>query len=90
MQAFPSGHIAINKDDIVIDANLLASHLCLSEQKLKSEMRSGFVYGVVEKGVDEHEGRTRLTFRYRARSWTVVVKSDGSVVEPSSTAMKKN
>jgi hypothetical protein len=33
---------------------------------------------VAERGIDEDEGRTRLTFRYRARSWTVVVKPDGS------------
>jgi hypothetical protein len=42
-------------------------------------MRRGLVYSVAERGIDEDEGRTRLTFRYRARSWTVVVKPDGSL-----------
>jgi Family of unknown function (DUF6522) len=84
------GGITISNEDIVIDANILASHLGLSEQKLKAEMRSGLVYGVAEKGVGEDEGQTRLTFRYRARSWTVVVGSDGSVVTPSQAAMKRN
>ena len=90
MKTVPSGGITINDEGIAIDANLLASHLGLSEQKLKAEMRSGLVYGVAEKGVGEDEGRTRLTFRYRARSWTIVIESDGSVVEPSCTAMKRN
>jgi Family of unknown function (DUF6522) len=90
VKAVPPGGITISDEDIVIDANLLASHLGLSEQKLKAEMRSGLVYGVAEKGVGEDEGQTRLTFRYRARSWTVVVGSDGSVVTPSQAAMKRN
>jgi transcriptional regulator with XRE-family HTH domain len=39
------------------------------------------VHSVAERGIDEDEGRTRLTFRYRAHSWTVVVKPDGSLNE---------
>jgi len=57
----------------------LAAGLGLSTQSLKAEMRRGLVYSVAERGIDEDEGRTRLTFRYRARSWTVVVKLDGSL-----------
>jgi hypothetical protein len=44
-------------------------------------MRRGIVYGVVEQGVGEDAGRLRLTFRYRARSWTVVVEADGTLSE---------
>jgi hypothetical protein len=49
-------------------------------------MRRGIVYGVVETGVAEDEGRTRLTFRYRARAWRVVVEPDGTLVEASDPA----
>ena len=35
-------------------------------EPLKAEMRRGLVYSVAERGIDEDEGRTRLTFRYRA------------------------
>ena len=34
-----------------------------------------------ERGVGEDEGRLRLTFRHRARSWTVVVEADGTLNE---------
>jgi hypothetical protein len=49
--------------------------------RLRAEMRRGIVYGVVERGVGEDAGRLRLTFRYRARSWTVVVEADGTLNE---------
>ena len=34
------------------------------------EMKRGIVYGVVERGEGDDAGRVRLTFRYRARSWS--------------------
>lgn len=40
-------------------------------------MRRGIVYSLVERGVGNDAGRLRLTFRYRARSWTVVVQQKG-------------
>jgi hypothetical protein len=44
-------------------------------------MQRGIVYGVVERGVGEDAGRLRPTFRYRARSWTVMVEADGTLNE---------
>ena len=44
-------------------------------------MRRGYVYSVTEQGIDEDAGRTRLTFRYRTRTWTVVVETDDTLVE---------
>jgi hypothetical protein len=44
-------------------------------------MRRGIIYSVVERGVGEDAGRLRLTFRYRARAWTVVVQRDGTLSE---------
>jgi hypothetical protein len=43
-------------------------------------MRRRLVYGVVERGVGEDAGQLRLTFRYRVRSWTVVVQRDGTLL----------
>jgi Family of unknown function (DUF6522) len=37
-------------------------------------MRRGIVYGVVERGEGDDAGRTRLIFRYRARSWSVTLE----------------
>jgi hypothetical protein len=75
----PASAISVQDGEIVVDAEFLAAGLGLSTELLKAEMRRGLVYSVAERGIDEDEGRTRLTFRYRARSWIVVVKPDGSL-----------
>ena len=41
-------------------------------------MQRGQVCCLVENGVDEDEGRTRITVRYHARSWTLVIEPDGN------------
>ncbi len=51
-------------------------------------MRRGYVYNVTERGIDDDAGRTRLTFGYRTRSWTVVVEPDRTRVETPSPANK--
>jgi hypothetical protein len=38
-------------------------------------MQRGQICCLVEAGVDEDEGSTRVTVRYHARSWTLVAKS---------------
>ena len=53
----------------------------LSAEAMKSEMGKGNVSSVAEAGINEDAGRTRLTFRYRTRAWTVVVEPDGTVIE---------
>ena len=73
--------IEIRGDDAMIEASYLAARLDLSVDRLRSEMRGGIIYGVVERGVGDDAGRMRLTFRYRARAWTVVVEPDGSLNE---------
>ena len=73
--------ISIAGGEITIDAELLASKLGLSAASLMTEMRKGIVYSVTETGINEDVGRTRLTFRYRSRAWTVVVDPGGNLVE---------
>ena len=80
MSALPSSVVTIG-DGEIIAADLLAPKLGLSVEALKAEMRRGCVYGVTEQGIDDDVGRARLTFRYRSRSWTVVVEPDGTLVE---------
>jgi hypothetical protein len=75
----PASIITFQDGEIMVDAEFLAAKLGLSTESLKAEMRRGLVHSVAERGIDEDEGRTRITFRYRARSWTVVVKPDGSL-----------
>jgi hypothetical protein len=63
-----------SEDDFVVDVTLVAGKLGLSPDAFWREMQRGIVYGVVERGEDDDAGRTRLTFRYRSRSWTVTIE----------------
>jgi len=82
MTDLPSEDVTICDGEITIDAALLAPKLGLSPETLKAEMAKDMVYSIAETGVDEEEGRTRLTFHYRARAWVVVVEPHGRLVEP--------
>ncbi|MDQ5848979.1 MAG: DUF6522 family protein [Pseudomonadota bacterium] len=81
MSPVPASAITIADGEITIDAELLAPKLGLSAEALKAEMRKGIVSSVAETGINEDAGRTRVTFRYRTRAWTVVVDPDGTSVE---------
>ncbi len=61
------------EDGFVLEAELVAGKLGLSPDAFWREMKRGIVYGVVERGEGEDAGRTRLTLRYRARSWSVTM-----------------
>ena len=73
--------IEVHGDDVTVEASYLASRFDLSVDRLRAEMRRGIIYSVVERGMGEDAGRLRLTFRYRARTWTVVVERDGTLSE---------
>jgi Family of unknown function (DUF6522) len=59
-------------EEAIIEAAHLAAKLGLSVDRLRAEM---------QRGVGEDAGRLRPTFRYRARSWTVMVQADGTLNE---------
>jgi uncharacterized protein DUF6522 len=73
--------VEIHGDDVTVEATYLATRLGLSVDRLRTEMRRGIVYGVVERGIGEDAGRLRLTFRYRTRAWTAVIQCDGTLIE---------
>ena len=73
--------VAIMDGEITIDAELLAPGLGLSTEALRVEMRRGLVYGTVENGIGEDQGRLRLSLRNRARSWTVVIEPGGTLLQ---------
>lgn len=66
--------ITQSEDGFVVAAELVAGKLGLSPDAFWREMKRGIVYGVVENGEGDDAGRTRLTFRYRARSWSVILE----------------
>ena len=88
MSALSSSAVTIEDGEITIAADLLAQKLGLSSEGLKAEMRRGYVFSLGKQGIAEDAGCTRLTFRYRSRSWTVVVEPDGTLVETSAASNK--
>ena len=77
----PDPPISVREEEVTIEATYLAAHLGLTVEEFRTEMRRGIVYGVTERGIGDDVGRRRLTFRYRARSWSVVVEPDGTFHE---------
>ena len=73
--------ICVDDGEITVDAEALAFKLGLNVEALKENMSKGLVMVVSETGQDEDAGRTRLTFRYRARVWRVVIEADGRLFE---------
>ena len=66
--------------DIEIDSALIARGLKMPVALVMSEMRCGKLYGQVEDGVGEDEGRYRLCFRYRGRELRMVFAADGRLI----------
>ena len=81
MAPLSSTAICVDDGEITVEAAALAPKLGLSIEALKENMAKGLVMSVTETGENEDAGRTRLTFRYRARVWRVVIESDGSLFE---------
>lgn len=81
MTTIPRAAVEVNNAQITIDAEVLAPRLGLTVDALKQNMAKGLVVSLAETGQDEDAGRTRLTFRYRARVWRVVIEADGSLLE---------
>jgi hypothetical protein len=72
-QALPGGITALD-GDFTVDAALVAGELGLTPARFWQELQRGIVYSQVERGEGEDLGRTRLTLRYRARSWCMTLQ----------------
>ncbi len=93
MRPLPPSAITIVDGGISTTAEVLAPKLAISPEALKAELREGIVCSVAETGVNEDAGRTRLTFGYRTRAWTVVVEADDRLVEsiaPAATGERRS
>ncbi|MBL8666041.1 MAG: hypothetical protein JNM48_01120 [Rhodospirillales bacterium] len=60
--------------DYVVAAEVLAESFGLTADAFWREMKRGIVYGIVERGEGEDAGQIRLTFRYRAQSWSITLE----------------
>lgn len=81
--------INVEGDEVTVEADYLAEKLGLSMDRLRAEMRLGIVYGVVERGLGEDAGRLRVTFRYRACTWTAIVELNGALDETAAFRLRR-
>lgn len=77
MTGLPAGLLSISDGAVVLSAEAVAPRLGLTPEALQAELRRGQISCLVETGVGEDEGRTRVTVRWHARTWTVVIEPDG-------------
>lgn len=72
---WPAGITAEGRN-FAVDAALVAPALGLEPAQFMDELQRGFVSSVVERGMGEDAGRTRLTLLYQKRSWSVVLEGN--------------
>lgn len=70
-----------NAGDFVIDVALLAGALNLTEDEIRRRMRNGEITSLCETGVDEDEGRWRLTFYHGNRACRFIVDAVGNILD---------
>ena len=81
MGKLPEGTVWQEDGDWVVDPEVVAPQLGLTPERFRDAMRDGRVTGTVERGEGEDAGRTRLTFRYNNRAWSVRIEPDGTAEE---------
>ena len=69
-----SAVVSQSEDGFTVDAEIIAAKLGVSPEMFWREVKRGIVYGVVERGEGDDAGRVRLTFCYRARSWSITLE----------------
>jgi hypothetical protein len=73
--------VSINDDgEIIVDVEFVAPDLGLTPEEFMEEMEAGRVFQTAEKGIDDDEGRMRLTFRHRAKETRFVIDENGQIV----------
>jgi hypothetical protein len=76
--------IEIQDGAFQIDASVLGEGLGLEPSQVPELLRSGAITSRCEQGVDEDEGRYRLTFFHDHRRMRVIVDATGSILQRSS------
>ena len=72
--------VEIGKDGIVVDATVVCTAFDLEEEEMRALMRAGEMQTACERGIGEHEGRWRLTFRHDGRMLRLTTDENGRVL----------
>ena len=70
-------------DDIEIDAALVGELFNVPPAEVLALLKARAITSVCERGVDEHEGETRLNFFYGSRRARVSLDANGKVLRRS-------
>ena len=68
---------------IQVDVAIVAKGLRIEPSLVQERMRDGKITTLCERGIDEDEGRHRLSFFSENRRFRLVVDEDGNVVQRS-------
>jgi hypothetical protein len=75
--------IEIHDGAFQIDASVLGEGLGLEASRVPELLRSGAITSRCERGVEEDEGRYRLTFFHEQRRMRVIVDAGGRILQRS-------
>jgi hypothetical protein len=75
--------IEFEEGAIQVDATIVAEGLGIEPSLVQERMRDGKITSLCERGIDEDNGRYRLTFFSENRRFRLVVDEKGNVVQRS-------
>lgn len=72
--------IEVGDDGFIVKAAIIAEAFGVADAAVQGFMQSGEITSKCEKGVDEDEGRWRLTFFYLGRAFRLTIDEDSKVI----------
>ena len=70
-------------DTIQVDATIVGQSLGLEPLEVQRLMREGKLTSTCERGIDEDEGRYRLTFFHEGRRLRLIIDNAGRIIRRS-------
>lgn len=73
--------VVFEDGEFSVDAAVIAEGLRIHPTKVLAGMRHRRITSLCERGIDEDEGRYRLTFFYARRRFRLVVDETGTIID---------
>jgi hypothetical protein len=75
--------VEFEQGTLSIDATVIGRGLNVEPSLVQGQMREGKITVLCERGVNDDEGRHRLTFFYKNRRFRLIVDDEGNAVQRS-------
>ncbi|HEU4961459.1 MAG TPA: DUF6522 family protein [Sphingomonas sp.] len=79
--------ISFQDDAVEVDAAIIAAGLGIAPEHVQSEIRSGRITSICERGVDADAGTFRLSFKKGNCRLRLIVDSGGEVIRRSTLTL---